>query len=175
LPLVLQNDCHLPTDASTFFMRGVPILSAFTGSHEEYHTPRDVPELINYEGTAQVARLLALIARDLVLADQAPEYQEQQAQPEMRANLTAYLGTIPDYNQTDLKGVKLAGVTKGAPSDIAGMQAGDIIVELAGRKIENIYDYTYAIEALKVGQETSVKIQRGAETLKLGVTPSSRK
>ncbi|MEZ6153032.1 MAG: M28 family peptidase [Pirellulaceae bacterium] len=174
LPLVLQNDCHLPTDASTFFMRGVPILSAFTGSHEEYHTPRDVPELINYEGAAQVARLLALIARDLLLADQPPEYQEQQAQPEMRANLTAYLGTIPDYSQSDLKGVKLAGVTKGAPSDLAGLQAGDIIVELAGRKIENIYDYTYAIEALKVGQETSVKIQRGAETLKLGVTPASR-
>lgn len=175
LPLVLQNDCHLPTDASTFFMQGVPILSAFTGSHEEYHTPRDVPELINYEGTAQVVRLLALIARDLVLADQAPEYQEQQAQPEMRANLTAYLGTIPDYSQTDLKGVKLAGVTKGAPSDLAGLKAGDVIVELAGRKIENIYDYTYAIEALKVGQETSVKIQRGAESLKLDVTPSSRK
>ena len=175
LPLVLQNDCHLPTDASTFFMHGVPILSAFTGSHEEYHTPRDVPELINYEGAAQVARLLALIARDLVLADQPPEYREQQAQPEMRANLTAYLGTIPDYSQTDLKGVKLAGVTKGAPADLAGLQAGDIIIELAGRKIENIYDYTYAIEALKVGQETSVKIQRGAETLKLAVTPASRK
>ena len=29
------------------------------------------------------------------------------------------------------------------------MQGGDIIVELAGKKIENIYDYTYAIEALK--------------------------
>ena len=174
LPLALQDDCHLPTDASTFFLHGVPILSAFTGSHDEYHTPRDVPELLNYEGAAQVARLLALIARDLVLSEQAPEYQEQQAQPEMRANLTAYLGTIPDYGQTDLKGVKLAGVTKGAPSDLAGLQAGDVIIELAGRKIENIYDYTYAIEALKVGQETSVKVQRGAATLKLAVTPSSR-
>lgn len=174
LPLTLQNDCHLPTDASTFFLHGVPILSAFTGSHDEYHTPRDVPELINYEGTAQVARLMALIARDLVMAEQAPEYQEQEAEPQMRANLTAYLGTVPDYAQSDLKGVKLAGVTKGAPADLAGLQAGDVIVELAGRKIENIYDYTYAIEALKVGQETSLKIQRGAELLKLAVTPASR-
>lgn len=174
LPLTLQNDCHLPTDASTFFLHGVPILSAFTGSHDEYHTPRDVPELINYEGAAQVARLMALIARDLVMAEQAPEYQEQEAEPQMRANLTAYLGTVPDYAQSDLKGVKLAGVTKGAPADLAGLQAGDVIVELAGRKIENIYDYTYAIEALKVGQETSIKIQRGAEQRKLAVTPASR-
>ena len=174
LPLTLQDDCHLPTDASTFFLHGVPILSAFTGSHDEYHTPRDVPELINYEGTAQVARLMALIARDLVMAEQAPEYREQEAQPQMRANLTAYLGTVPDYAQSDLKGVKLAGVTKGAPADLAGLQPGDVIIELAGRKIENIYDYTYAIEALKVGQETSVKVQRGAEMLKLALTPASR-
>jgi hypothetical protein len=175
LPLVLQNDCHLPTDASTFFLHGVPILSAFTGSHDEYHTPRDVPELINYEGTAQVARLMALVARDLLLSEKPPEYQEQTAQPEMRANLTAYLGTIPDYAQTDVKGVKLSGVTKGAPAELAGMQSGDVIIELAGRKIENIYDYTYAIEALKVGQATTVKVNRGGQQLELPLTPASRK
>ncbi len=175
LPLILQNDCHLPTDASTFFRHGVPILAAFSGSHEEYHTPRDTPELLNYEGAAQIARLMALIARDLVMAETAPAYQEQTAQPEMRANLTAYLGTVPDYSQADVKGVKLGGVTKGAPAEVAGMQAGDIIIELAGRKIENIYDYTYAIEALKVGQVTSSKVLRGSETLTLSITPASRK
>jgi Tol biopolymer transport system component len=175
LPLALQNDCHLPTDASTFFLHGVPILSAFTGSHEEYHTPRDVPELLNYEGAAQVARLMALVARDLLLSEKPPAYQEQTAQPEMRANLTAYLGTIPDYAQTDVKGVKLSGVTKGAPAELAGMQSGDVIIELAGRKIENIYDYTYAIEALKVGQATTVKVNRGGQQLELPLTPASRK
>lgn len=174
LPLILQNDCNLPTDASTFFLRGVPILSAFTGSHSEYHTPRDVPELLNYEGAAKISRLMALITRDLVTADSAPEYQEQEAQPEMRANLTAYMGTVPDYVQTDIKGVKLSGVTKGAPADKAGMQGGDIIVELAGKTIENIYDYTYAIEALKVGQQTTVKVQRGSEVIELEITPTSR-
>ncbi len=175
LPLVLQDDCHLPTDASTFFLHGVPILAAFTGSHDEYHTPRDVPELVNYEGAARVSQLMALITRDLVMAEVQPEYQEQTAQPEMRANLTAYLGTIPDYAQTDVKGVKLSGVTKGAPAEMAGMQAGDLIVELAGRKIENIYDYTYAIEALKVGQATTVKVDRGGEILELPLVPASRK
>lgn len=174
LRLTLQEDCHLPTDASTFFLKGVPILSAFTGSHDEYHTPRDVPELLNYEGAAQVAQLMALITRDLVLAESAPEYVDQPAEPEMRANLTAYLGTVPDYTQEDLKGVKLGGVTKGAPAALAGIQAGDVIVGLAGQSIENIYDYTYAIEALKIGQETSIKVQRGDKVLELKITPASR-
>ena len=47
---------YLPTDASTFFMRGVPILSAFTGSHTDYHTPRDTPDKLNYEAAAKIAR-----------------------------------------------------------------------------------------------------------------------
>ena len=174
LALTLQNDCHLPTDASTFFLHGVPILSAFTGSHSEYHTPRDVPELLNYEGAAQIARLMALIARDLVQADSAPEYQEQTAQPEMRANLTAYLGTVPDYAKGDIKGVALGGVTKGAPAEKAGMRAGDIIIELAGKKIENIYDYTFAIEALKIGESIKAKVQRGSEVVEMDVIPASR-
>ncbi|MCR9291541.1 MAG: M28 family peptidase [bacterium] len=174
LALTLQDDCHLPTDASTFFLHGVPILSAFTGSHAEYHTPRDVPELLNYEGAADVAKLMALVTRDLLMSEAAPEYQDQPAQPEMRANLTAYLGTVPDYAQEDVTGVKLGGVTKGAPAEVSGVKAGDVIVELAGRKIESIYDYTYAIEALKVGQETEIKVKRGEETTLLKITPASR-
>ncbi|MFN9914616.1 MAG: M28 family peptidase, partial [Pirellulaceae bacterium] len=31
LDVTMQNDSYLPTDASTFFLKGVPILSAFTG------------------------------------------------------------------------------------------------------------------------------------------------
>ena len=174
LPIVLQDDCYLPTDASTFFLRGVPILSAFTGSHDEYHTPRDVPELLNYEGAAEIAKLMSLVVRDLVQLDEPPAYQSQAAQPEMRANMTAYLGTVPDYAQDGIKGVKLSGVTKGAPADLAGMKGGDIIVELAGKAIENIYDYTYSIEALKVGQATTVKVQRGGKVVTLDITPGSR-
>lgn len=173
LPVTLQNDCHLPTDASSFFRHGVPIISAFTGNHSEYHTPRDTPELLNYEGAAKISRLMALISRDLIQSEQTPDYHDQPAQPEMRANLTAYLGSIPDYGK-EVKGVALGGVTKGAPADVAGLKAGDIVIELAGKKIENIYDYTFAIEALKVGQATKVKLRRGEQTLELEITPASR-
>lgn len=174
LAVSLQNDCHLPTDASTFFLKGVPILSAFTGSHSEYHTPRDVPELLNFEGASQIARLMALVTRDLLMSAESPEFRDQPAEPQMRANLTAYLGTIPDYAKTDVKGVALGGVTKGAPAEKAGMRAGDVIVELAGKKIENIYDYTFAIEALKVGQAVKAKVQRGQEVIEMELVPASR-
>ena len=77
LPIALQDDSYLPTDANAFYLRGVPILSAFTGSHSEYHTPRDKPETLNYDGAAKISRLMALIARSLATRDAPPDYIAQ--------------------------------------------------------------------------------------------------
>jgi Zn-dependent M28 family amino/carboxypeptidase len=176
LSLTLQDDSYIPTDASVFFMHGVPILSAFTGNHGEYHTPRDTPEKLNYEGIAKVARLMSLICRRLISDKDAPAYvsQDRPKDGQRRAALRAYLGTIPDYAQTDVKGVLLSGVAKGGPAATAGVQGGDIIIRLAGKQIENIYDYTYAIEALKAGQEVELTVKRGEKDLTLKVVPGSR-
>ncbi len=176
IPLTLQQDCYLPTDASSFYARGVPILSAFTGSHSEYHTPRDTPDRLDYESTARITQLMALITRSLLVRDDPPDFlppqQAQQEQP--RAFLRAYLGTIPDYAETDTPGVKLSGVAADGPASKAGVKSGDTIVELAGKKIANIYDYTYAIEALKVGQPVTITVQRDGESKTFDVVPGSR-
>lgn len=176
LPITTQNDSYLPTDSTSFYLKRVPVLSAFTGTHGEYHSPRDTPETLNYEGMAKVSRLMALLGRSVAVADEVPDYVEMKrpAGEGSRARLRAYLGTIPDYGQGDVPGLKISGVIGGGPAEQAGLEGGDIIVELAGRKIENIYDYTYAIEALKIGEEVTIVIQRGAERLTKKVTPGSR-
>ena len=175
LPVQLQRDSFIPTDASTFFMRGVPILSAFTGSHSEYHTPRDTPDKLNYDDAARIARLMALVCRSVASREAPPDFTPQSGPEEpRRARLRAYLGSIPDYAESDVKGVMLSGVAKNGPAEQAGVRSGDIVVELAGRKIENIYDYTYAIEALKIGQEVTIIVRRGEQTVRLKVTPRSR-
>ncbi len=176
LAVSLQDESYLPTDATSFYLRQVPFLNAFTGAHEDYHSPRDTADKINYPGTEQIARFMALVARSLLTRDDAPDYLEAKRPEnmEVRANLRAYLGTIPDYAASDVAGVKVSGVTKGAPSETAGLKQGDIIVELAGKKIENIYDYTFAIEALKIGEEIKMVIMRVGERMELKVTPGSR-
>lgn len=176
LALTIQDDSYLPTDASTFFTKGVPILSAFTGTHDEYHTPRDTPEKLNYEGAAQVARLMALITRSLAMREEPPEFIPQLAHENLgqRANLRAYLGTVPDYAGDEVQGLRLSGVAANGPAASAGLTGGDVIVELAGRKIENIYDYTYAIEALKIGEPVNVSVLRDEKRIELEITPGSR-
>ena len=57
----------------------------------------------------------------------------------------------------------------------AGVRGGDLLIGLAGEKIENIYDYTAILDTLKIGRETTIKVRRGAEVLEFKITPSSRK
>lgn len=176
LPIVTQNDSYLPTDATSFYLKGVPILAAFTGSHEDYHSPRDTPDKLNYEGMTNIVKFMGLVARGLVKSGDVPEYRQvaKPEGPQRDAVMRAYLGTIPDYAQGDIQGVKLSGVSKGGPADKAGVQGGDIIVSLAGKKIANIYDYTYAIEALKIGEETEITVERNGERLTLSLVPAPR-
>ena len=173
-----KTSTRLPTDASAFVSRDVPILSAFTGAHEDYHTPRDTADKLNYDGAAKIARLFGLLTRGFMVAQSTPEFKLAEGQASSEdipvARLTAYLGSIPDYVSTGGKGLRLSGVTKGAPASQAGMKGGDIVVKLAGRTIEDINDYTYAIEALKIGEPVEVVVQRDGKDVKLMITPASR-
>ncbi|MEM8666691.1 MAG: M28 family peptidase [Planctomycetota bacterium] len=172
-----KTSTRLPTDASAFVGRGVPVLAGFTGAHEDYHTPRDTADKLNYEGIAKISRLFALVARGMLTAEEAPEFKLDEGDAPRdapRARLTAYLGTIPDYVAGEIKGMKLSGVGADGPAQKAGIRGGDIVIKLAGKKIEDVYDYTYAIEALKIGEEVEIVIIRDGKTIPMKITPGSR-
>lgn len=171
-----HQESSLPTDATSFYNRQVPTLAAFTGSHTDYHTPTDTAEKLDYKSLRDIARLMGQISLSLATQSDAPAFIESTEKPQgaPRANLRAYLGTIPDYASSEVMGVPLSGVKKGGPADEAGLRAGDIIIELAGRKIENIYDYTFAIEALKIGENNSVTVNREGKSVVLTIVPGSR-
>lgn len=176
LPITTQNDAHLPTDSTTFYLRGIPTLNAFTGSHADYHMPSDTAEKIDYENAAKIARLMGLIARGIATADSNPDYVAMEAPKSQgtRGGLRAYLGTIPDYAQGDTKGVKLSGVSPIGPAAKGGVKGGDIIIKLGGRDVLNIYDYTSLMGELKIGTPTTITVLREGKELELKITPGSR-
>jgi hypothetical protein len=176
LPITTQNDAHLPTDSTTFYLRGIPTLNAFTGAHEDYHMPSDTADKIDYEKAAQIAKFMGLVARSLVTADSAPEYIAMEAPKNQgaRSGMRVYLGTIPDYAQGDIKGVKLSGVSPVGPAAKAGVKGGDIIIKLGPKDIQNIYDYTFVMGELKIGVETTIIVQRDGKPLELKIMPGSR-
>ncbi|MCH2187616.1 M28 family peptidase, partial [Myxococcota bacterium] len=177
LPIDPQEDSYLPTDATAFYTRRVPILAAFTGSHGEYHTPRDTPDKLDYTGAQGIAQLMAGIAQELASRDTPPEYIAVAPDPRNAGSpgvMRVYLGTIPDYAQSDRPGVLLSAVAPGGPAEKAGLRGGDTIISVAGQKVENIYDYTYALDALKVGTPVTIRVIRDGRPVEKEITPGSR-
>ena len=175
--LVVQEDPYQPTDTASFNQAGVPSLSFFTGAHADYHRPSDTAEKIDYEALDRVAAFATAIARRVAALDAAPAFAkvEQRATGRPgRAGVRLFTGTIPDYT-ADIKGLRLSGVIGGGPADRAGLQKGDIIVEIAGQTIANIYEYTYALDAMKAGQPTKVVYLREGQRHETTLTPDVRR
>ena len=175
--IALQDDPYLPTDATSFYTRKIPVLNFFTGAHEDYHRPTDTAEKLNYEGLERIAQFARRIVTELATSNERPDYLKVEASAATaggRETLRAYLGTIPDYT-TEVKGVKLSGVRGGSPAEKAGLNGGDVIIEFGGQKITNIYDYTYALDAAKIGQPVQIVIERDGQRVTLSATPEARK
>jgi hypothetical protein len=169
------TDPYLPTDVMSFNQVEVPSLGFFTGSHEDYHRPTDDADTVNYEGLERIADLGAAVAERLSTESDPPEFVrvEQSAQQGSQTVMRIFTGTIPDYAQ-EADGLLLSGVVGGGPAEAAGLQRGDVIVELSGQSIANIYDYTYALDLLRVGQPVSVVFMRDGERLETELTPQAR-
>jgi hypothetical protein len=173
----LQPDPYQPTDVASFNTAGVPCLNFFTGAHGDYHKPSDTADKIDYEDLGRIVDFATAIARRVVDTAEPPTFAKVEPQTEggaSRAGVRVFTGTVPDY-ASDAKGLLLGGVVAGGPAEAAGLQKGDVIVEIAGQTIANIYDYTYALDVLKIGQPAKVVYMRAGERKETTLTPAARK
>lgn len=172
--LTITPDPYLPTDATSFYTSGTPVLSFFTGVHSDYHKPEDDEHLINYEGLARIVNFSTQLCEDLLKQKSAPDYIKVASSEKQRKGAsTIYIGTIPDYTSSE-GGMKLTGVKEGAPAAKAGLQGGDVIIKLAGKDINNIYDYVYVLDLLTPNKPVEVIVIRKGQQIKLTVTPTTK-
>jgi Tol biopolymer transport system component len=124
--------------------------------------------------------MTARLGERLALGTLSPTYAVASAAPAMQGDSRgygAYLGTIPDYRaMEDAKGgVLLGDVRPGGPADLAGIRGGDRIVEMAGTKIENLYDMTFALQDHKPGETIDVVVVRDGSRVTLRATLGERR
>jgi Tol biopolymer transport system component len=174
-----RGDGYGPSDHTSFYAAGIPVLHLFTGAHDAYHTPADDPETVDAEGAARVARFAEALALNLARAAARPTYARSTAGPPLEGDgrgYGAYLGTVPDYRAmgSEEGGVLLADVRAGGPAERAGIRAGDRIVAMAGTRIENLYDMSYALQDHKPEDTIEVVVLRGGERLSLRATLGDR-
>src|SRR5262249_34952120 len=137
----------------------------------------DTWDKIQYDGLARVSAFASAIVESLDARPRAP-YRKAEADSSVGrigggGGYGAYLGTIPDYLQTE-GGVLLSGVPEGGPAATAGIQGGDVIIKFDGVRIDNIYDYTYALRSRKPGQQVRITVKRKGGEQDLLVTLGRR-
>jgi aminopeptidase YwaD len=163
-----------PSDHQSFYVRDVPVLFFFTGTHDDYHKPSDTADKINAEGLKQVAEFVSEIA--LSIANEPQRIAFTKVKVEQRPTgrgFRVYLGTVPNYSDQN-DGLKLDGVRPGSPAEKAGLRAGDIVVKLGKMPIKNVYDYTYALGEMRGGEEVEAVIRRDGKDISLKITPEKR-
>jgi peptidase M28-like protein/PDZ domain-containing protein len=175
--LKTSSDGYGPSDHTSFYKRNVPVLALFTGAHADYHKPTDTPDKLSAAGMDRISAFVVALVESL---DARPRVSYQRARADSTVGRIAggggygaWLGTIPDYMQTE-GGVLLSGVRTGSPAEQAGLKQGDTIVKFDGVRIDNIYDYTYALRSRKPGQKVRITVHRDGRELDLVATLGRR-
>ncbi len=170
-----------PSDQQSFYLKDIPVLFTFTGTHRDYHRPSDDTERINFAGMTRIADFAELLLLDIVRRPQRPEFTRVARKGGSghgdgdpgRVSISAYLGSIPDYDDS-VKGVKLSGVREGSPAEKGGLKGGDIVVGFGGKPVATIYDYTESLGRYKPGDVVDVVVKRDEKEITLKVTLGAR-
>ncbi len=172
-----SEDGYGPSDHQAFYKKNIPVLMLFTGAHSDYHKPSDTWDKVHAAGIARVSHFAQALVESLDVRPK-PNFTKAKsdASPGRIAGgggYGAWLGTIPDYMQTE-GGVLLSGVRDGSPAAKAGLAANDVIVRFDGIRVDNIYDYTFALRTRKPGQDVRITVKRAGQALDLVATLGRR-
>ena len=170
--LKFTNEGYGPSDHASFYAADVPVLYFTTGAHSDYHTPGDQASAINLEGTREVIAFVSEVAA--ALANQHDRIAFTEAGPKVQSSSRGRyggitLGLMPDMTYDGDEGMPVMFVTEGKPAAIGGIQKGDVIVAIEGKKVGNVYDYMSRLEPLKEGMSIVVRVRRDNDLLDLVV------
>ncbi len=70
----------------------------------------------------------------------------------------------------DGKGMRLDGVSEEKPAQKAGLQKGDIVIQLGDIEIIDMMSYMKALSKFEKGNTTTVKFDRNGEIIEAEVT-----
>ncbi len=158
------------SDHRSFYEINIPVLHYFTGTHDDYHRASDISEKINYSGMQKVLDHVKHLIKQLDQKDASEMMFSESTDPRGSGfdfeGVT--MGIMPDYSYSGV-GFRVDGVRSGEPADQAGMQKGDIIIEMGESEISDIYDYMEILGEFEKGDQVNITIRRNEEKLELEV------
>ena len=163
LRLAFTEDGSGASDHTSFYDKNMPVIYFTTGTHEDYHTPADSWDKINYQGMVNIGDLIFKMTSDIANDSARLKFKEagpqaQANQPPRRRGVT--IGIMPDVTGSVENGLKVEAVTAGRQAAIGGMKKGDIIISVDGKPVNNIGDYMFRMSQLKTGQSINIEVLR---------------
>ncbi len=158
-----------PSDHTSFYLKNIPVLHFFTGGHNDYHKPSDDWEKVNVEGEIEVLKLIVNLIEHLDGKPKQAFLKTRTMTQTARSPFKVTLGIMPDY-AASVEGLKVDGVTEGRPAHHAGIQTGDVIIQMGDLPVKDIQQYMDALSKFEKGQTIPVRVKRGDEIVELSVT-----
>ncbi len=172
------------SDHTSFTARQVPVLFFFSGLHADYHKPSDTWDKIDAPEAVKLLRVVADVTTELASEPDRPKSARVAPDPHSEpgtgpvssgggSGYGPYFGSIPDFTEIP-NGVRFSDVRDGSPAAKAGLKAGDILTEFDGKKIQNLYDFTYALRARNPGDVVLVRVIRNGQSIDAKVLLTKR-
>ena len=156
-----------PSDHTSFYLKNIPVLFFFTGTHKDYHKPTDDVEKINFTGELEVIKYIYHVIEETNKMGKLAFSKTREPKMEGK-RFTVSLGIMPDYTFSG-KGVRADGIIDGKIAQKAGIQAGDVIIKLGDNSFSDINSYMTVLSKFKKGDPTTVTVIRGKDVLTFNI------
>lgn len=157
-----------PSDHTSFYLKDIPVLFMFTGTHQDYHKPSDDEDKINYEGVKLITQYVFNIAQALEQQKDIPFTKTKLQQGKAVPKYKVTLGIMPSYADSS-DGLHIDGIVDDRPASKAGIQVGDILTQIGDCKVKEVYSYMECLSHINAGDELPVIIIRSGKEMKMTV------
>jgi aminopeptidase YwaD len=166
--LVIDSSGVGPSDHTSFYNAGIPVLFFFTGTHKDYHKPTDKADLINYKGEVDVIKSIEKVVAKIDKNNEKPVFSATKQKSMGKSAFKVTLGIMPDYT-FESGGVRIDGVSDNRPAIKAGLKQGDVITSLGEIKISGMQTYMEALGKFAPGDKTNITITRDGKQMTLPI------
>ena len=167
-----------PSDHSSFYGAGIPVLFFFSGVHDVYHKPGDKGYSVDPRGIPAVLGLVDRIAMWRAADPTRLEYwngvraQEKPAETAAasdRGYAPVRLGIQPGLTEDGESGIRVESVTPGTSAAEGGILVGDVLLSWNGESLDSTGTMMTKLRATKPGDVVKFRILRDNKEVELDV------
>ncbi|MFH0946031.1 MAG: PDZ domain-containing protein, partial [Planctomycetota bacterium] len=167
------------SDQRSFIEKGIPAVQIFTQAHEDYHRSTDTIDKLDLPGLVRVATFVKEAVVYLgereepltitISGNARPDRPAGKAEGGRRVQF----GSVPDFAHPG-PGVLIESVVKDSPAAKAGIEPGDLLVQIDGTEIADLRAFSELLGTLQPGQTVKATVVRKEKRVVIEVTVQAR-